>query len=73
MSPQLRQTLNFIKTASNPQQAMQSIIMQNPNLSAALQYIQNHGGDSQKAFYQYVNELGLNPQTILNSIMQSGT
>lgn len=52
--------------ARNPQQAFNEMLMSNPQISNIIQLIKNNGGDTKTAFFNYANQLGVNPQDILD-------
>lgn len=64
----IKEMMNFIKTNSNPQQAVQTMIMNNPSVKQASDIIQQYGGDGKKAFYDLANQKGINPDDILNML-----
>lgn len=52
--------------AQNPQRALNEMLLNNPKIADALQLIKNNGGDSKTTFFNLANQLGVNPQDILN-------
>lgn len=42
--------------------------LNDPRLDAAKNYVAQHGGNPQRAFYQLCNEKGLNPAGIINMV-----
>ena len=62
---QVRQMMNMIKTAGNPQAMVQNMLMQNPQVS---NLINQYGGDPQRAFYALCDQKGINPQEFLKSL-----
>jgi len=66
---QIKNTINLLKNASNPQALLQNMVMQNnPQLQQAMEYVKSHGGDPKTAFYKLAEEKGLNPQEIENML-----
>lgn len=63
---QLKQVVGAIRNAGNPQVMMMQMLQQNPNYQKALDYIQQCGGDQQKAFYQMAREKGIDPEEVLS-------
>jgi len=54
------------KTSSlNPQQMLKN----NPQISYVMQYVQDHGGDPKKAFFDMAKEKGVDPMYIINNLM----
>lgn len=56
--------------AQNPTMFLNQLIMSNPQVAQAFEYIKQNGGDPQTAFYNYAKQLGVDPQTVLN-VLQS--
>lgn len=68
-NPGIQQVLKMkqtIQAAQNPQQALNQMLMNNPQIANAIQFIKNNGGDPKTAFLNYANQLGVNPQEIIN-------
>jgi len=68
MAP-IKNLMNTIRNASNPQMMFQQMVSQNPKLQQVMKYIQDSGGDAKSAFYKMANEQGIDPNTILNQLM----
>lgn len=70
MNPQVVQQfkllLNQAQMAQNPQLFLNQLLLSNPQVREALDYIKNNGGDGQTAFYNYAKEAGIDPQMVLN-------
>ena len=64
----LKQMLNTIRTAGNPQVMMDQMLRNNPNYSKALELVRQNGGNAQQAFYSLANQYGVDPNEILNSL-----
>lgn len=45
---------------------MQQVVQRDPNYPQAVQLVQQNGGDAQKAFYSLANQMGVDPQQILD-------
>ena len=60
--------MQTIKSASNPQQALNQMMMSSPKLKEVMNFVQQNGGDPKSAFYNYANQLGINPDEILNML-----
>lgn len=66
---QIKQMMNLIKSSRNPQVVLNQMVMSNPQLKQAMDYVQNNGGDAKKAFYTLAKEKGVNPDDILKQLM----
>ena len=64
----VKQMMQMVRTAGNPQAMLQSMAMGNPQLRQALDMIQRSGGDPQKAFYALCEQKGVDPQQILSAL-----
>ena len=62
---QLLQMWGLIKNSNNPQQVMQTMINQNPQLKQLIDTV-NSFGDPQKAFYALAQKQGVDPNSILS-------
>ena len=65
---QIKQAINFIRSASNPQAAMQNMANSNPQMKQVMDFVQKSGGDPRKAFYSLAKEKGVDPDEILNML-----
>ena len=54
--------------AQNPQLMLNQMLMSNPQLQQAMELIKQNGGDPKTAFYNYAKQLGVDPETVLNSL-----
>lgn len=57
-----------IKNSANPQYMLNQILANNPNTAKALDLIKQNGGNAEQAFYNYANQIGVNPQQFLNQL-----
>ena len=64
----VRQMFNQIRMASNPQAMMNQLLQNNPKMKEVNNMIQQAGGDPKKAFYQKAQEMGVDPNEILNQL-----
>ena len=64
----IKQAMNMVKSAANPQMMMNQLMGNNPMYSQVQQIIQQNGGDAKAAFYNLCNQMGVDPNEILNSI-----
>lgn len=64
----IKQMMNTLKSAQNPQAMLQQMISGNPQYSQLMQIIQDNGGDAQKAFYAMADKMGVNGDDIINAL-----
>lgn len=64
----IKQAMAMVKTASNPQAAMEQMLSNNPNYQQINKLIQDNGGDAQKAFYSMAEQMGINPDDVLSML-----
>ena len=62
---QIKQMMNMVKSAGNPQMMVQNMLRQNPQVS---QLINQYGNDPQRAFYALCEQKGINPQEFINTL-----
>lgn len=67
LSP-FKQTMGMLKACGNPQMMLNQMLGNNPQYQQAMKYIQENGGDAQKAFYKMSQEMGVDPNDILNEL-----
>ena len=68
MAAGLRNALQVVQSASNPQQAFTQMLQGNPNVKAMMDIVNRHGGDPQKAFYAEAQRLGVDPEQVLSML-----
>ena len=68
MNPQIKQLMQTVQMASNPQAAIQQLMQNNPAMKQAIDYVNANGGNPKDAFYKLAKEQGVNPDDILNSL-----
>ena len=64
----LRNMMNTVKSAGNPQAMLMNMAQSNPNIKQAMDFINQSGGDPQKAFYALAEQKGVNPEDILSQL-----
>lgn len=69
INPQIKQLMQTVKTAQNPQATLQQIVQNNPEMKQVIEYVNANGGDPEKCFYKLVEEKGVNPRDILGQLM----
>ena len=62
----IKQMMNTVNTATNPQSAIQNMMGNNPQLKQVMDLVQKSGGDPKKAFYQMAEQQGVDPNEVLN-------
>ena len=60
--------MQMVKSARNPQAMISQIMQNNPQLKQVMDFVNQNGGDPQKAFYQMAEQKGVNPADILNML-----
>ena len=68
MNPILRQLGTLQQESQNQNDNSLPTSLNDPRLDAAKNYVAQHGGNPQRAFYQLCNEKGLNPAGIINMV-----
>lgn len=56
------------KGMSNPQLFLQQVIQKNPQLKNIMNYMNESGGNPEKAFYSMAKDMGVNPQDVLKML-----
>ena len=64
----IKQAMNMVQTAANPQLMMNQLMQNNPMYSQIQQLIQQNGGDARQAFYSLANQMGVDPNEIINAL-----
>lgn len=65
---QIRNMMNTVKSAGNPQAMLMNMAQNNPRIKQAMDVINKSGGDPQKAFYALAEQKGVNPEDILSQL-----
>ena len=65
---QMQPIKNALGMARNPQMMMTQMLQNNPMYSQVQQIIQQNGGDPKAAFYNLCNQMGVDPNEILNQL-----
>ena len=66
--PQIKQMMQMMRSAGNPQAMINQMMMTNPQMKQAMDFIKASGGDPKAAFYRLAEQRGINPQDILNQL-----
>ena len=64
---QIKQMMNMMKGASNPQAMLMQMAQRNPQLSSIMQFCKS-GGNPEALFRQRAQQMGLNPDDIINAL-----
>ena len=64
----IKQTMNMVRAAQNPQMMLNQVLSRNPNYQQLNKLIQDNGGDAQKAFYSLANQMGIDPNSVLDAL-----
>ena len=62
---QIKNMMNLVRSAGNPQAMLQSLIQSNPQMQQVMSLINQAGGDPKAAFYQLAQDKGIDPDQIL--------
>ena len=68
MIGKIKQMMNTVRMARDPQAAMMGMVQGNPHLQQVMEAVRQHGNDPMKAFREMAEENGLDPDEILNMI-----
>lgn len=64
----LKNMMNTVRNAGNPQAMLMNMAQNNPGIKQAMDFINQSGGDPQKAFYALAEQKGVNPEDILSQL-----
>ena len=64
----IKDMIHTVQTASNPAAMLQTMAAKNPQLKQAMDFIQQSGGDPEKAFYALAKQKGVDPNEVLNAL-----
>ena len=64
----VRQMMNMVRAAQNPQAALNQLIMSNPQMKQVMDIVKKHGGDPMKAFMAEAEARGVDPNEIMNML-----
>ena len=60
--------INMLKNIKNPKQLIMSMANSNPQVANVLKEVQANGGNAKDLFYRKAKEMGIDPNSILNSL-----
>ena len=64
----IKQMMGMVKSAANPQQALNMLAMNNPQMKQVMDIVEQYGGDSMKAFRATAEEFGVDPEEIMGML-----
>ena len=64
----IKQMMGMVKSAANPQQALNMLAMNNPQMKQVMEIVDQYGGDSMKAFQEMAKQFGVDPEEILGML-----
>ena len=64
----IKNALGMARSVGNPQMMLNQMLSQNPNYQQVQQIIQQYGGDPKQAFYGMCQQMGVDPNEILNKL-----
>lgn len=65
---QLKQVINMVRGANNPQQLLMNLANQNPQIRQVMNLVQNSGKSPKDLFYEMARQKGVDPNQILNTL-----
>lgn len=64
----IKQMMQFVKMANNPNAALNQLISSNPQMAQLLQMIQQSGQSPEQLFYALAKQKGVDPEQILAAL-----
>lgn len=64
----IKQIFGMVRSSGNPQMLLQQMLGNNPQYAQVQQLISESGGDAQRAFYSLANQMGIDPNEVLNAL-----
>ena len=64
----VRQMMNMVRTAQNPQLALNQLIMNNPQMKQVMDIVNQYGGDSMAALDAVAKQCGMTADEVLKMI-----
>lgn len=64
----VKQMMNALRSAGNPQFALQQMASGNPAVKQALDLVNQNGGDAKAAFYNLAQQYGIDPESIMGML-----
>ena len=66
--PQIRQMIQMVRSAGNPQAMIGQLMQNNPQMQQAMDLIKASGNDPKRAFYALAEQKGIDPNSILDQL-----
>lgn len=63
---QIKNTMNLMRSARNPQAIMMQMVQNNPMYAQAMNIAQQFKGDPKEAFYKKAQEMGVDPDEVMS-------
>ena len=64
----IKQMMSIVRAAKDPQQAINMLAMNNPQVKQVMDIVEQYGGDSMKAFKDMAKQCGVDPDEILGML-----
>ena len=64
----VRQMMSMVRTAQNPQLALNQLIMSNPQMKQVMDIVNQYGGDSMAALDEVAKQCGMTSDEVLRMI-----
>ena len=64
----IKQMMGIVRAAKDPQQAINMLAMNNPQMKQVMDIVEQYGGDSMKAFHAMAEEMDVNADEILKML-----
>lgn len=64
----IKQLMNMVRGAKNPQQFLMNIAQQNPQIQQVMNMVRSSGKSPKDLFYQLAQQRGINPDDILKEL-----
>ena len=61
----IKQTMQAVRMAANPQAALSTMMMNNPNMKQVMDIVQQYGGDDMKALEAMAGQFGMTAEEVL--------
>lgn len=58
----------MVKAAQNPQETLNQLSQNNPQMQQVMQYVNQNGGDAKTAFYALAKQKGIDPDKIIQQV-----
>lgn len=65
---QIKQMMNMVRSAGNPQAMLQSMVQNNPQMKQVMDIVGQSGGNPKAAFYKMDEEKGVDPEQVLSML-----